>query len=422
MRKIAVLGLGYVGLPVALAFARRFPGTVGFDVDAAKVEALRRGRAPGGEVEPEELAGTALELTSEPARLLSCDFYVVAVPTPIDSLKKPDLGALEAASRTVGSVLSKGDIVVFESTVYPGATEEVCGRILEERSGLRAGVDFHLGYSPERINPGDPEHSFEKITKVVSADTKEALEVVSSCYGAVVDAGLHQAPSIRVAEAAKVIENVQRDLNIALMNELALLFDRMDLDTRAVLEASGTKWNFHAYRPGLVGGHCIGVDPYYLTTKAESIGFHPQVILAGRRINDGMGLFVASRAVKLLIERGHPVRNARVAVLGISFKANVKDLRNSRVPDIVRELEEHGIEVLVHDPLADPGEAEREYGIALKDAADLVDLHAVVLATPHQGLPQLAVELTRGNPDVLVDVGWGVDPDELEPTVRYWRL
>jgi UDP-N-acetyl-D-galactosamine dehydrogenase len=420
--RIAVIGLGYVGLPVAVAFARRFPGTIGFDVDLRKVERLRKKEDPTGAVTPEDLAAADLRITADPADLAPANVYVVAVPTPIDANHRPDLTAMRAAARTVGGALSRGDVVVFESTVYPGVTEEMMGPILAEASGLRCGVDFTLGYSPERINPGDPDHTFEKIVKVVSGQDERTLRILADCYGAVVGAGLHLAPSIRVAEAAKVIENIQRDLNIALVNELSMLFDRLGIDTKAVLEAASSKWNFHAYRPGLVGGHCIGVDPYYLTTKAESIGFHPQVILAGRRINEGMGFHVATRTIRLLAEAGASVRGARIAVLGIAFKPNVPDLRNSRVPDIVRELRELGAEVLVHDPLVEAEEVFHEYAIELLPREDLTALDAVVLAVPHAVLRPLAVELLRGKPSILVDVMWGVDPADLPAGKRYWRL
>ena len=422
MRRIAVVGLGYVGLPVVVAFARRFPGTIGFDIDLRKVERLRKGEDPTGAVEPEVLAAAEIEWTAKPEHLATAQLYVIAVPTPIDEQRRPDLSALRGAARTVGAALSVGDVVVLESTVYPGVTEEVMGPILAEVSGLRCGIDFTLGYSPERINPGDAEHTFERIKKGVAGQDPETLQVLVDCYGAVVTAGLHLAPTIRVAEAAKVIENIQRDLNIALVNELSMLFDRLEIDTRAVLEAAGSKWNFHAYRPGLVGGHCIGVDPYYLTSKAESIGFHPQVILAGRRINEGMGAHVAAKTIKLLIERGVAVRGARVAVLGIAFKPNVPDLRNSRVPDIVRELEEFGVDVRVHDPLVEAEDVEHEYGITLYPRDQLTELSAVVLAVPHEVLVPVAIELTRNEASLLIDVMWGVEPSTLGDGVRYWRL
>src|SRR5215831_19194233 len=330
--KIAVIGLGYVGLPVAIAFGRKLP-TVGFDIRQRRVDELKRGHDDTLEVADEELASaTKLEMTADPAKLSDCTFYIVALPTPIDNNNRPDLTPMISASKTIGPHLKKGDVVVFESTVYPGVTEEVCGPILDEKSGLKNGTDYFLGYSPERINPGDKEHTFEKILKVVSGQTPETLDRVARAYGAVVTAGVHKAPSIKVAEAAKVIENTQRDLNIALMNELALIFDRMGIRTQDVLEAAGTKWNFLKFTPGLVGGHCIGVDPYYLTTKAEELGYLPEVILAGRRINNNMGAFVAARLVKMLIKQGFAVKGARVGVLGLTFKEDCNDLRNSKVP------------------------------------------------------------------------------------------
>ncbi len=422
MRKIAVVGLGYVGLPVVVAFARRFSGTVGYDCDRSKVERLRAGVDSTGAVGGDALRAAEVLWTADARDLAACDFFVLALPTPIDGHRRPDLSLLTEAARTVGRCLKRGDVVVVESTVYPGVTEEVVGPILERSSGLAAGNEFKLGYSPERINPGDGEHTFERVTKVISAQDEETLNVLASCYGAVVEAGLHRAPSIRVAEAAKVIENVQRDLNIAFVNELAMLFDRLGLDTQAVLAAAATKWNFHAYRPGLVGGHCISVDPYYLTSKAESVGFHPQVILAGRRINDGMGSFVATRTVKLLIEGGREVRGARVAVLGLAFKPDVTDLRNSRVPDIARELEDWGVEVLVFDPLVSREAAREEYGIELVRREDLRGLDGLVLAMPHRVLVPLALELAREGTRLVVDVMWGLDPAELPRSARYWRL
>jgi UDP-N-acetyl-D-galactosamine dehydrogenase len=422
MRRIAVIGLGYVGLPVAAAFGRSFPGTIGFDTDAEKVARLSEGSDPTGAVSEEELVASDIHFTVDVEDLRSADFYVIAVPTPIDEHHRPNLAPVEAAAKSVGGALSVGDIVVLESTVYPGVTEEVMGPVLEQTSGLVCGRDFKLAYSPERINPGDTEHTFERIRKVVSAQDEETLSIVEECYGAVVTAGLHLAPSIRVAESAKVIENIQRDLNIALVNELSMLFDRLGIDTRAVLEAAGSKWNFHNYRPGLVGGHCIGVDPYYLTAKAESIGFHPQVILAGRRINEGMGAHVAAKAIKLLIERGVRVRGARVAVLGITFKADVPDLRNSRVPDIARHLSEFGVEVLIHDPLVDARDVDAEYGLTLTSREQLTRLDAIVLAVPHASLLAVVRDLVAGGVPILVDVMWGLEPSELPDDATYWRL
>jgi len=424
VRKIAVIGLGYVGLPVAVAFSRKFHGTLGYDSNPERVAALQEGRDWSGEVAPEDLRQKGLVLTADPKDLADADFYIVAVPTPIDVHHRPDLACLEQASRTLGGVLRPGDLVVYESTVYPGVTEEVCGPILEETSELRCGRDFKLGYSPERINPGDREHTFESIVKVVAGQDDEALETIAACYGKVVRAGIHRAPSIKVAEAAKVIENTQRDLNIALMNELAIIFDKMNIETTAVLEAARTKWNFLRFTPGLVGGHCIGVDPYYLTSKAEQVGIHPQVILAGRRINDGMGGFVAAKVLKLLIHAGRSIQAARVGVLGITFKENVSDLRNSRVPEIVRELQEYGIEVLVHDPLADPERTRKAYGIELVPASALDRLDAVLFAVPHDGLEGLARKLLKASspPGVFLDLKSRIPKSEVPRTALYWRL
>jgi UDP-N-acetyl-D-glucosamine/UDP-N-acetyl-D-galactosamine dehydrogenase len=382
--KIAVIGLGYVGLPVALSFGRKLP-TVGFDIRQHRVDELKNGHDETLEVTADNLASaTKLELTADPSRLADCTFYIVAVPTPIDSNNRPDLGPMISASKTIGPHLKNGDVVVFESTVYPGVTEEVCGPILDERSGLRNGVDYFLGYSPERINPGDKEHTFEKIMKVVAGQTPETLDRVARVYGSVVVAGVHRAPSIKVAEAAKVIENTQRDLNIALMNELALIFDRMGIRTADVLEAAGTKWNFLRFSPGLVGGHCIGVDPYYLTTKAQELGYLPEVILAGRRINNNVGPFIAQKCVKMLTQSDVPLKKARVGILGLTFKENVPDLRNSKIPDIVGELAQYGIDAMVHDPLGDPREAHEEYKIELTKLDKLVNLDAAILAVAHK--------------------------------------
>jgi UDP-N-acetyl-D-galactosamine dehydrogenase len=382
--KIAVIGLGYVGLPLALAFARKFPDTVGFDIKESRVNALRDGRDETNETSPEELKASSLLCTSNPDDLKSATFFIVAVPTPVDKSKRPDLTPVEGASRIVAKALKPGDVVVYESTVYPGVTEDICAPILEKESGLRWKTDFHLGYSPERINPGDKEHTIDKIIKVVSGDDAETLDRVANTYATIVDAGVFRAASIRVAEAAKVIENTQRDLNIALMNELAIIFDKMGIRTKDVLDAAGTKWNFLRFTPGLVGGHCIGVDPYYLTAKAEELGYHPQVILAGRRINDGMGVYIAQRFVKMLIHAKIPVMGARVAVLGLTFKEDVPDIRNSRVPDIVNELRTFGVEVLVHDPLANPEQALCECGIRLNSWDQICELNGLILAVPHR--------------------------------------
>lgn len=422
--RIAVVGQGYVGLPLTLALGRAFPGTVGFDIDDAKIARLQQGIDRTGESEQAELAQSNVKFTSDTEDLAGATFIVVAVPTPIDSDRRPDLRPVMAASRTVGSVLGKGTVVVFESTVYPGVTEDVCGPILEEVSGLRRGVDFKLAYSPERINPGDKEHTLSRIVKVVAAEDQETLDRVASVYEAVVEVGVYRASSIRVAEAAKVIENTQRDLNIALMNELAIIFDRLGINTIEVLEAAGTKWNFLPFRPGLVGGHCIGVDPYYLTAKAEEVGYHPEVILAGRRINDGMGAFVAQKLIKMLAANGRPLNSARVGVLGLTFKENVPDLRNSRVPDIVEELVEYGIRPAVHDDRADAAEAAAEYGIELAELDELNDLDALILAVPHNGYAQMLRDPQRFlRPDgILIDIKAALRDHKPDGGIRYWSL
>ena len=426
MERIAVIGLGYVGLPVALAFARRFPDVVGFDIHAAKVEQLRAGFDVTGEVDPADLQATSLRITCDPADLGDRTAFVVAVPTPVDAQKRPDLTPLVRASETVGSALKPGAIVVYESTVYPGVTDEVCAPVLERVSGLRRGVDFKLGYSPERINPGDKVHTLERIVKVVSGEDAESLERVAALYSVIVPAGVHRAASIAVAEAAKVIENTQRDVNIALVNELAMIFDRLGIRTRDVLEAAGTKWNFLPFKPGLVGGHCIGVDPYYLTTKAQELGYHPEVILAGRRINDGMGAFVARKLVKMLSLSDRPVRAARVAVLGLTFKEDVPDLRNSKVPDIVAELREFGVEPLIHDPMVTAEDVQEEYGLELASREDLVDLDAVILAVAHRSFLQQGTEdlvaMLKDRQGCLLDVKAVLDPAGLPASVQYWSL
>ncbi|HNY26444.1 MAG TPA: nucleotide sugar dehydrogenase [Candidatus Sumerlaeota bacterium] len=422
-RKIAVVGLGYVGLPLAVAFGKR-AHVIGFDVKEARVAELKRHEDRTHEVEPDELCQSDVEYSSDPSVLKKADFYIIAVPTPIDQANLPDLSPLDKASRAVGPYLKKGDIVVFESTVYPGVTEDFCAPILEETSGLRCGADFFLGYSPERINPGDKVHTLSNIVKIVSGQTPEVLDIVASVYERVVQAGVHRAPTIKTAEAAKVIENTQRDLNIALINELSMIFDRMGIDTLSVLEAAGTKWNFLNFRPGLVGGHCIGVDPYYLTYKASELGYHPQVILAGRRINDGMGKVVAEKAIKLLVQAGINPHGARVGVLGLTFKEDVPDLRNTRVVDILKELAEYRVNTLVHDPTADPAEAKRYYGVTLHDEKELNNLDAVILAVKHQEYARKGAAWIRG---LLRDGGIVVDIKGLYskadfPAATYWRL
>ena len=423
--KIAVIGLGYVGLPVALALARKFP-TIGFDINARRVDLLSRGQDDTGETSSEELRASGLRYTTKLEDLRGTTFYVVAVPTPIDSRYQPDLSPLVAASESVGKVLEKGAVVVYESTVYPGATEDVCGPVLERLSGLRCGVDFTLGYSPERINPGDREHTFERICKVVSGQDAATLDRVAGVYGAVVTAGVHRAPSIKVAEAAKVIENTQRDLNIALMNELALIFDRLGIRTQDVLDAAATKWNFLRFTPGLVGGHCIGVDPYYLTSKAEELGYQPQVILSGRRINNGVGAFIAQRTMKILSRAGVPLSQAKVGILGLTFKENVPDLRNSRIPDIVNELREFGIGALVHDPLGNREEAHEEYGIEICEWSAMSALDALIIAVPHakymeKGVDNLLSLVRDGG--VVIDVKSVLDPARIgNRGLIYWSL
>jgi len=424
-RIISVIGLGYVGLPVAVAFGK-VRRTVGFDINPVRIKELQTGYDRTGEVTAEDLQTADILFTEKLEELAQANFHIVAVPTPVDEAHQPDLSLMYRASETVGKVLKKGDIVVYESTVYPGVTEDECVPVLERVSGLVCGSDFTVGYSPERINPGDKEHTFTRIKKVVSGQDAETLETVARVYESVVTAGVHRAASIKVAEAAKVIENTQRDLNIALMNELALIFDRMGIDTNDVLEAAGTKWNFLKFKPGLVGGHCIGVDPYYLTHKAEKIGYIPQVILAGRRINDGMGTFVAQRAIREMIHAGHNILGSTVTVLGLTFKEDCPDLRNSKVIDIINELRDYGIHVQVCDPLADPGEATHEYGIQLVPITELKPAAAVIAAVAHrQFLTWLPADLSSRmikNP-VLIDVKGMYDQQAMKAAgIRVWRL
>ena len=447
---VAVVGLGYVGLPLAVAFGKKFR-TIGYDLSEKKIAAYRRHVDPTGEVPAEDLrAAGGLECTADPRRLAEADFVVVAVPTPVDAARRPDMRALINAAEIVGGNMKAGATVIFESTVYPGATEEVCIPILEKASGMRwaasplthavkgpthsssspggrgEGAKFYVGYSPERINPGDREHGLARVVKIVSGDSPETLEHIAALYGEVVEAGVHRTSNIMVAEAAKVIENTQRDLNIALMNELAIIFGKLGIDTNEVLEAAGTKWNFLKFKPGLVGGHCIGVDPYYLTYKAETLGYHPQVILAGRRINDGMGKFVADQVIKLMAQSGRPLSGARAVVLGLTFKENCPDLRNSRVPDIVAELASYGVEVAVHDPLADPDEALREYGILLLGWNELPQADAVIVAVAHDTLraiapDRIAAMLMPGG--VVADVKSCLNADGLRAVgLKVWRL
>lgn len=426
MNTIAVVGLGYVGLPLAVAFGK-LGKTIGFDLSHDKIAQYRQHNDPSGEVSGEDLkAAIHLICVTDPAMLSEADCIIVAVPTPVDAAHQPDFSPLTSASRMIGQHMKNGALVIYESTVYPGATEEICIPVLEESSGYKWLKDFNVGYSPERINPGDKEHSLRNTVKVVAGDTPQILNKVAELYESVVEAGVHRASSIKVAEAAKVIENTQRDLNIALMNELAIIFDKIGIDTLEVLQAAGTKWNFLPFRPGLVGGHCIGVDPYYLTYKADMIGYHPQVILAGRRINDGMGKFVAEQTVKRMIDCGSPIKGAKVNVLGLTFKENCSDLRNSRVIDVINELSSYGVEVQVHDPVADPNEAIHEYGVEIIPWESLVRADALIVAVAHRQYLDIPLNelLGKVKPNgVFVDVKSQFDTRQLQANeVRVWRL
>ena len=423
---ISLVGLGYVGMPIAVAFAKKV-NVIGFDVNESKIQLYQSGIDPTNEVGNDAIRETKVQFTSDETMLRKAKFHIVAVPTPVNEDHTPDLAPVEGASRIVGRNLQKGSIVVFESTVYPGVTEEVCVPILEAESGLVCGVDFKVGYSPERINPGDKIHRLETITKIVSGMDEETLDCVAKIYELVVDAGVHRAESIKVAEAAKVIENSQRDINIAFMNELSIIFNRMGIDTLSVLRAAGTKWNFLKFFPGLVGGHCIGVDPYYLTYKAEMLGYHSQVILSGRRINDSMGAYVAESCVKNLIAADKHIKGAKVAILGFTFKENCPDTRNTKVFDIVKELREYGIEPIITDPIADAQEAERLYGLRFSDAEALRDLDAVILAVSHEAFADLKqADLNAMFADgekVLLDIKGVLDRKDYEDAgYRYWRL
>lgn len=426
-RRLSVTGLGYVGCPVAVAFGRAGFPVVAYDVDSKRIESLKKGIDATGELSAEDLAASNAVFTADPARLADADFHIVTVPTPVGAGNMPDLGPLLAAARTVGAHLRPGGIVVFESTVYPGATEEECVPAMEKASGLKYGKDFFVGYSPERINPGDATHRFERIVKVVAGDTPETLATVAEVYGGVVKAGIHRAPDIRTAEMAKVIENTQRDLNIALMNELSLICQRLGLDTGDVLAAAATKWNFLGFSPGLVGGHCIGVDPYYLTFKAEQAGHHPLVILAGRKVNDGMGVYVARETVRRVLKAGPRKDAIHVVVLGFTFKEDVPDFRNTRVEDIVAELKDHGAQVQVHDPLADPKAVAAAHGFALMTALDdLKPADAVVLAVPHAFYRQAGWPLVRrlltGGKGLVADVRHCLDRAQKPDGIELWRL
>ena len=424
--RIAVVGLGYVGLPLAIHLSAHF-SVVGYDIKEKRISELKGGHDRTLEISDDALKNAAMDFSSDAGVLSSCRVIIVAVPTPIDDSRIPDLRPVENAAAGVGRHLKAGSTVVFESTVYPGVTEEICVPILERESGLKFGEGFTVGYSPERINPGDKVHTLESITKIVSASDPETLDLLSKIYGAIVKAGIYKSSSIKVAEAAKVIENTQRDINIALMNELSIIFNRMGIDTLEVLEAAATKWNFLPFRPGLVGGHCIGVDPYYLTYKAESMGYHPEMILAGRRINDNMGKYIAERTIKILINADKPVRNARVAVLGMTFKENIPDLRNTRVIDIITELRDYGVNVLVHDPMADPAEVDHYYGLTVTPLQDIQGVDAVIVAVAHEdyvnfGLAGIAGLCRDGRP-IIVDVKAVFDPEAARKLgIRYWRL
>jgi UDP-N-acetyl-D-galactosamine dehydrogenase len=415
--RIAVLGLGYVGLPLAVEFAKQYE-VIGFDINQQRVNELNKGHDRTLEVQDEDLKAavqTRLRVTASPEELAAANVYIVTTPTPIDENKEPDLRPIIAASKTIGSVLKSGDVVVYESTVYPGATEEQCVPVLEDISGLKFNEDFTVGYSPERINPGDKENTLPNIVKVTSGSTPEAADFIDALYGTIISAGTHKAPSIRVAEAAKVIENTQRDVNIALMNELAILFNRLEIDTRDVLEAAGTKWNFLKFSPGLVGGHCIGVDPYYLTHKAKAVGYHPEIILAGRRLNDGMGAYVASQAVKQMAKRGLPIHGSSLLVLGLTFKENTPDLRNTRVIDVIRELEEYGISVSVYDPWADPDEAQEYLGVKLLERSDLTAYDGIIFAVGHDEFKETihVQELLRSETSVVYDLKGSLSAQEV---------
>ena len=426
--KLSLVGLGYVGMPIAVAFARKIK-VVGFDLNAAKIDLYKSGVDPTNEVGDDVIKNTAVEFTADPSKLREAKFHIVAVPAPVNDAHTPDLTPVEGASRILGQNLTKGSIVVFESTVYPGVTEDICVPILEKESGLKCGVDFKIGYSPERINPGDKVHRLETITKIVSGMDEETLNEVAHIYELVVEAGVYRAESIKVAEAAKVIENSQRDINIAFMNELSIIFNKMGIDTKSVLSAAGTKWNFLKFQPGLVGGHCIGVDPYYLTYKAEQLGYHSQIILSGRRINDDMGKYVAENLVKNLIKADIPVKSAKVAILGFTFKENCPDTRNTKVIDIYKELQEYGITPMVVDPAADAAEAKRLYGITFNTMEDIKDMDAVIVAVSHKQFLTLDKEKISSlyskahAKKVLVDIKGIFDRKEYSTEdYIYWRL
>lgn len=425
-RKIGVVGLGYVGLPVAVAFGEKMP-VIGFDISKKRVISLKEGIDYTGEISKENLVKTDIDYTCDEKKLSGCNFIIIAVPTPINTDKTPNLNAVIGASKIVGRNLIKSSIVVYESTVYPGVTEDICRPLLEKESGLKCGIDFKIGYSPERINPGDRLHRLEMIKKVVSGMDEETLDIIAKVYGLIIEAGVYKAESIKVAEAAKVIENAQRDINIAFMNELSIIFNRLGIDTQAVLRAASTKWNFLKFTPGLVGGHCIGIDPYYLTYKAEQIGYHSQIILAGRKINDDMGKYVAENTLKQLIKADRQIKGCKVVIMGITFKENCPDIRNSKVMDIINELKEYGIEVKVVDPLAEEKEVEREYGIKLNKLEDITDVDAVIFAVPHEKFKNISLKdlnkIYKDDKLVLIDIKGMFNKKEAEDlNYLYWRL
>lgn len=427
--KISLVGLGYVGMPIAVAFAKKAT-VIGFDINEKKIRLYQEGIDPTHEVGDDEIRNTTVDFTSDESRLREAKFHIVAVPTPVREDKTPDLFLVEEASKTVGRNLTKGSIVVFESTVFPGVTEEICAPILEKESGLKCGIDFKIGYSPERINPGDKKHRLETIVKIVSGQDQETLDIIAKVYEMVVEAGVYRAQSIRVAEAAKVIENSQRDINIAFMNELAIIFNKMGIDTKSVLEAAGTKWNFLKFSPGLVGGHCIGVDPYYLTYKAEQYGYHSQIILSGRRINDNMGKYVAECVIKKLVKNKIYMEDSKVAILGFTFKENCPDIRNTKVMDIVKELREYNIEPIICDPLADKDEAMHEYGVKLTEFNQITDVNAIIIAVSHSTFINMKIQEydklflpVDNNQKIIADIKGILNKNEVESlNYSYWRL
>lgn len=420
--KIALIGLGYVGLPLGVALSHHFDTVIGFDINDDRIKRLKKGHDATGEVSDRALKASTMTFTDNPDDLAKASFFIVTVPTPVDEERRPDLTPVKSACRTVAQVMKKGSVVVFESTVYPGVTEEICGPLLEKMSGLKLGRDFTLGYSPERINPGDKVNTLDKIVKVVGAQDQETLQRMQNVYGPIITAGLHLAPTIKVAEASKVIENIQRDVNIALMNELAMIFNRMDIRTKDVLEAAGSKWNFLKFTPGLVGGHCIGVDPYYLSSRAEKTGFHPEVILTARRTNQNMGHFIATETIAMLIKADLSVRKSKIGILGLTFKEDVPDLRNSRVPDIIKTLRSFGLDPVVHDPMADPEEVKERYDIDLLDWKKIDDLDVLIYAVPHRWYQDQDIIKRMSKKGILIDVKSQIDPILLPKKAHYWSL